>query len=214
MSKKFRDTVPYPGDLDNVLLGKILQRLNGIASPGDTDAVLLGKILTQLNSVSGSAQPLDGTLTALAAFNTNGLLAQTASDVFAGRTLTAGSSKITITNGDGVAGNPTIDADLSAQVLKAGDTMTGTLAFATAKMISIASGTNQRAGNTTLVGGTKTVANTTVTANTIVLLTRKTSGGTPGTGITYTLSAGVSFTINSDNVLDTSTFSYFLIEVP
>lgn len=71
-----------------------------------------------------------------------------------------------------------------------------------------------RAGNAVLVAGTVTVNDTTVTANTIVMLTRKTSGGTPGTLITYTVSAGTSFTINSDSALDTSTFSYFLIEVP
>lgn len=76
------------------------------------------------------------------------------------------------------------------------------------------SGANQRAGNLTLIGGTKTISNTAVTANTVVLLTRKTSGGTIGTAITYTLSAGVSFTVTSDNILDTSTFSYLLIEVP
>lgn len=71
-----------------------------------------------------------------------------------------------------------------------------------------------RAGNLTLIGGTLTVANTTVTANTIVLLTRKTSGGTIGTAITYTTSAATSFTVNSDNILDTSTFSWKLEEVP
>lgn len=85
---------------------------------------------------------------------------------------------------------------------------------ATAALLSVSSGTNQRAGNAVLVAGTVTVSNTTVTANTIVMLTRKTSGGTIGTAITYTVSAGASFTITSDSVLDTSTFSYFLIEVP
>lgn len=74
-------------------------------------------------------------------------------------------------------------------------------------------GANQRAGNLTLVGGTKTIANTTVTANTVVLLTRKTTGGTIGFAVTYTLNAGVSFTVTSDNALDTSTYSYLLIEV-
>lgn len=90
----------------------------------------------------------------------------------------------------------------------------GQMTFAAAVPLAFSSGTNQRAGNATLVGGTVTVSNATVTANTVVMLTRKTSGGTIGTAITYTLSAGASFTINSDNILDTSTFSYVLIEVP
>lgn len=90
----------------------------------------------------------------------------------------------------------------------------GNITQTAGRVLSIASGTNQRAGDLTLVGGTKAVANTTVTANTRVFLTRKTSGGTIGVGITYTLSAGVSFTVNSDNALDTSTFSFLLVEVP
>lgn len=91
----------------------------------------------------------------------------------------------------------------------------GTISFAVAgNGISLKSGTNTRAGNAALVGGTVTVSNTTVTANTVVLLTRKTSGGTIGTAITYSLNAGTSFTITSDNILDTSTFSYLLVENP
>lgn len=57
-------------------------------------------------------QPLDATLTALAAFNTNGILTQTAADTFAGRTITA-STGVTISNGDGVAGNPAIAMAIS-----------------------------------------------------------------------------------------------------
>jgi hypothetical protein len=66
-------------------------------------------------------QPLDATLTALAAYNTNGILTQTTADTFAGRTLTAGSTRISVTNGDGVAGNPTIDAS-PANILAGGST--------------------------------------------------------------------------------------------
>lgn len=96
------------------------------------------------------------------------------------------------------------------------DTMTisGNFEMGAGKTIRIPSGANRRAGNATLVGGTIAVANTTVTADTIVMLTRKSSGGTIGTAITYTLSAGTSFTINSDNPLDTSIFSYLLVESP
>lgn len=67
-------------------------------------------IQTQLDNKQG----LDATLTALAAFSTNGILTQTAADTFAGRTITQ-STGIVVTNGSGVAGNPTIAADLATQ---------------------------------------------------------------------------------------------------
>lgn len=123
-------------------------------------------------------------------------------------------------NAAGILQIGTTAANASGSLLATNGTFSGTLAsngnlsIATAKLLSIASGTNQRAGNATLVAGTVTVSNATVTANTIVMLTRKTTGGTIGTAITYTVSAGASFTINSDNPLDTSSFSYFLVEVP
>lgn len=53
-------------------------------------------------------QAYDATLAAFAAYNTNGLLTQTAADTFTGRTLTGTANQITVTNGSGVAGNPTL----------------------------------------------------------------------------------------------------------
>lgn len=100
-------------------------------------------------------------------------------------------------------------------------TSDGNFSITVAKTLSIASGTNQRAGNATLTNGTVTVSNTTVTANTIVMLTRKTASGTLGAGgYAYSVSAGTSFTINSVDLagvlsaLDGSTISYILVEVP
>lgn len=53
-------------------------------------------------------QAYDATLAALAAYNTNGILTQTAADTFAGRTITGTANQITVTNGNGVSGNPTL----------------------------------------------------------------------------------------------------------
>lgn len=61
-------------------------------------------VQTQLNN----KQPLDATLTALAAYNTNGLLTQTAADTFTGRTITGTANQVIVSNGNGVSGNPTL----------------------------------------------------------------------------------------------------------
>lgn len=53
------------------------------------------------------SQPLDADLTALAALSSTGALVRTGSNTYALRTLSGGSG-VTIANGDGVSGNPTI----------------------------------------------------------------------------------------------------------
>jgi len=63
-------------------------------------------------SDTSAFQSADGTLSGLAAYNTNGLLTQTTADTFVGRSVAAGSG-ISITNGDGVAGNPTVAVDIN-----------------------------------------------------------------------------------------------------
>jgi hypothetical protein len=62
-------------------------------------------------------------------------------------------------------------------------------------------------GNASLVAGTVAVADAKVTASSIVLLTRKSAGGTLG-NLAYSLSAGVGITISSTSNLDTSVVTY------
>lgn len=64
----------------------------------------------QPGDIGVTVQAYDLTLDALAAYNTNGLLTQTAVDTFAGRSIAVGAGGfLSVADGNGVAGNPTLD---------------------------------------------------------------------------------------------------------
>jgi hypothetical protein len=67
-------------------------------------------------------------------------------------------------------------------------------------------------GQITLVLGTKTINTTRATATCLIFFQRVSTGGTIGFATTYTVNAGVSFTINSDSALDTSVYNWMIIE--
>lgn len=72
---------------------------------------------TQLNAVPtqlDGKQPLDAELTAIAGLAANGIIARTSSSTAAARTVTAGTG-ISIVNGNGVSGDPTVSADIASQ---------------------------------------------------------------------------------------------------
>jgi hypothetical protein len=147
-------------------VGKLLAAINagaasGVYQPLDSDLTAISAIATvgygrallaladaaALRTYAGlvigtNVQAYDATLTAFAAYNTNGLLTQTAADTFTGRTLT-GDTEIVVANGSGVAGNPTLS--IAAAIARlASPTFTGTPAAPTA-----APGTNTTQLSTT-----------------------------------------------------------------
>lgn len=78
-------------------------------------------------------QPLDGTLTALSGFNTNGFMVQTAADVFVGRSLTSDGT-ISITNPQGIIANPVFslaDGSVTTAKMNATTLVTSTETIAT-----------------------------------------------------------------------------------
>lgn len=127
-----------------------LNILDGVTSTAAELNILDGATLTvtELNYVDGvtsaiqtqldAKQPLDADLTALAGLATAGMIARTGAGTVAARTLTAGTG-ISISNGDGVAGNPTI---------------TNTLTFAPTVLLGTL---------TTTSGGTQTLSGLTLT---------------------------------------------------
>jgi hypothetical protein len=86
---------------------------------------------TKANAAQAAAiaasQPVDTDLTAIANLATTGLVARTGSGTAAARTLTAGSAQLTVTNGDGVSGNPTVDLAYASAVRESGDPTTLTI---------------------------------------------------------------------------------------
>lgn len=78
----------------------------GTGDPEDCTAAQMRSLLSLV--IGTNVEAWDPDLDALAALASNGLIARTGAGTVAARTLTAPAAGMTVTNGDGVAGNPTL----------------------------------------------------------------------------------------------------------
>ena len=116
MALKLKTRTQFPANV--TATSPIVVTKNGVTYSFTLDANAVATLF------ASTYQPIDQTLTALAALNsTGGLLTQTAADTFTKRTLTGTANEITVTNGDGVAGVPTFS--LPSALTYTGKTVTG-----------------------------------------------------------------------------------------
>lgn len=110
--------------------------------------------------IGTNVQAYDATLAALSVFNTNGLLVQTDADTFTARTIAASGDGLSIANGNGVSGNPTISLinDLAALEALSGTGFAVRTAADTWAQRTLTAGTGITVTNGNGVSGNPTVA--------------------------------------------------------
>lgn len=100
---------------------------------------------TSLGVVIGTdVQPFDSDLSALAATTTNGVYVRTGTGTSATRSISGVSGEISVSNGDGVSGNPTIGVGASIPRLSSNNTFAGTNTFQDVFAVSYQTTSDQR----------------------------------------------------------------------
>lgn len=81
----------------------------GTGAVDNTEFNYLDGVTSSIQTQLTGKQASDATLTALAGYNTNGILVQTAADTFIGRSIAGTANRVSVANGDGISGNPTVN---------------------------------------------------------------------------------------------------------
>jgi hypothetical protein len=134
----------------------------GLSSTSTTGALTS----TDWNTFNGK-QAGSTTLTALSAFNNNGIMVQTAANAFSSRSIVGTANQVAVANGDGIAQNPTISLP-AALILSDTPSInsSSTLAIGNSTTTTLSLG---RSGQITAITGNATIAGTTIANNSITL---------------------------------------------
>lgn len=124
------------GTVQDVVQGVVVSQRTATGTTFAQPTVLSGAVSGAgfTAAVGAIAQPLDADLTALAGLASAGMIARTGAGTVAARTLTAGTG-ISISNGDGVSGNPTITNTLTVEAT----VLLGTLATTSGSSVTLSS---------------------------------------------------------------------------
>lgn len=217
---------------DSVTLGTTALTWAQVSGSGTYSAgsglTLTGNVFSIASGAITNTMLADATLQAFANYNMNGLICQTAADTWAQRTITGPAAGITVSNGDGVSGNPTLALanDLSAleglgstgiAARTATDTWAQRTITGTANKIDVTNGDGVSGNPTLTISATYAGQSSIVTLGTVTTGTwsataiAETKGGTNQT--TYTL--GDTLYASAANTLSklagqTTTFRKFL----
>jgi hypothetical protein len=146
----------------------------------DADHTILGL------TIGTDVQPHDATLDGLVAMDTTaGVVVETATGIFAKRTITGTTNEITVTNGNGVSSNPTVS--LPAAITTTGKTITGGTYNGLTITSSTYNGNTWTAGTGTLTLGVGKTANI---SNTLTFT------GTDGSSAAFGAGGTVAYTAN------------------